>query len=44
MNLDKALREVKAEKWGKINGLVQKAQKITVSKEKDILKVYATHM
>lgn len=38
MNMDKALREVKTEKWGKISGLQSKASSIFTNKEKDILK------
>ena len=38
MKMDKALREVKAEKWGKIQGFTKRAQELLAKKEKDILK------
>jgi peptidylprolyl isomerase len=38
MKMDKALREVKSEKWGKISGLNNRAIKIFNDKQKDILK------
>jgi len=38
MSMDKALREVKGEKWGKISGLNRKATNIVANKAKDILK------
>jgi len=38
MKMDKALREVKSEKWGKISGLNNRAIKIFSDKQKDILK------
>lgn len=37
--MDKALREVKGEKWGKISALNRKAMNIFNSKGKEILKV-----
>jgi hypothetical protein len=39
MQMDKVLKEVKAEKWGKIAGLEKKAANIVSQKSKDILKV-----
>lgn len=38
LKMDKALREVKTEKWGKIQGFTKRAQDLMAKKEKDILK------
>jgi len=38
MNMDKALKETKNEKWGKVAGLTRKAANVMANKEKDILK------
>lgn len=38
LKMDKALREVKSEKWGKIQGYTKRAQDLMAKKEKEILK------
>ena len=39
MQMDKVLREVKSEKWGKIASLEKRAANIVSQKSKEILKV-----
>jgi hypothetical protein len=39
LQMDKVLREVKSEKWGKVSSLEKKAANIISQKSKDILKV-----
>ena len=38
LKMDKALREIRAEKWGKIGGMAAKSKNIITNKQKDILK------
>ncbi len=43
MNMDKALREVKSDKWGKIASLSRKSLSIIAKEKPNILKVLSVY-